>query len=261
MKFLISLLLGILISFSSFKLKLLSRSGAVATFLLAFIIFFFGEIKWTFPILVFFILSSVLTKIRKRFNPVIDVSLQRADLRDHIQVFANGGLAGILTLLNHLLVSELFYVSYVSAIAAVCADTWSTEIGTLFRVKTYNIMSFKFVEQGISGGVSFIGFVGAMIGSITIASSSLFWLENIKLFLPVIILSGFLGSVFDSVLGSTIQLKLKCCVCNKITERKTHCGLDAKHFKGIRWLNNDWVNFFTSVFGASTSLLLISYYL
>lgn len=250
--------LGIFISVISYKFKLLNLTGAIATFFLAAIIFSCGQVKWTIPIVIFFISSSMLSKLRKKINPKVNSYFQKSDERDHVQVIANGGFPGILALINQFLPSELFYIAYVSAIAAVCSDTWATEIGTMFNARTFNILSFQNVEQGISGGVSLVGFVGAALGSVSISVSALPWLNNINEVIMIIFLSGFLGSTFDSVLGAALQVKFNCSVCNKITENKLHCGKNSVHIKGYRWLNNDAVNFATSLFGGFISFALAS---
>ena len=56
---------ALIISLVSFRFKVLSSSGSVATFLLAAIIYGIGGWKWTIPILIFFITSSLLSKIGK----------------------------------------------------------------------------------------------------------------------------------------------------------------------------------------------------
>lgn len=250
----LSILLASFIALVSKRFNLLKVSGAFATFFLALIIFYFGNLKWTIPILTFFILSSTLSKLRKRNNPKVDLISEKTEERDHVQVLANGGVPGLLILINQVFTSELFYVAYVSAIAAVCSDTWATEIGTFFTSKTYNIMNFSLVEQGVSGGISLIGIMGATFGSITIAISALIWLIHFDV-LMIIIICGLLASTLDSVLGATVQAKYNCSICNKIIERKTHCGVSTLHSKGLKWFNNDVVNLAASTFGAVSSIL------
>ena len=257
----LGVILGLFISIVSYKLKLLSLNGAIATFFLAWIIFGFGQVKWTVPILTFFIFSSLLSKLRKKINPKVDSYFQKSDQRDYVQVLANGGFPGILVLLNQIHTSELFYIAYVSAIAAVCSDTWATEIGTLIKSKTFNIINFHQVEQGISGGVSLIGFIGAVLGAILISVSASPWLNNFSEFMMIIFISGFLGSTFDSVLGSTLQGKFNCVICNKTVDNKIHCGKNSDLISGIKWLNNDAVNFAASLSGGITSLVLVKLYL
>lgn len=254
MHIILSFVFGFLISFISFKLKLLNLKGAAATFILAVIIFYFGEVKWTIPILTFFILSSFLSKLRRKINPHVDLQFTKTDQRDHVQVLANGGFPVVLILMNQFISSELFYIAYVSAIAAVCSDTWSTEIGTFIKTRTFDIMNFQTVEQGVSGGVSILGFAGSILGAIVISISALAWMTDYQ-YLSVIIFSGIIGSIFDSILGSKLQARYNCVICNALIEKNIHCGKSAVLKRGLNWLNNDGVNFSTSIFGGLISFL------
>lgn len=261
LNFSIAILLATAISIASYKLKFLTLSGSVFTFLLATFIYGFGQWKWTLPILTFFVLSSLLSKIRKNRNQNVEEYFEKTGTRDHWQVMSNGGFAGILILLYQFNPNEIFYLMYLASIASVCADTWSTEIGTLRKHKTFNILNLREIEQGISGGVSLIGSLGGLIGSIVISLSGVFWLkENIAEILMLISFVGFIGSLFDSILGSILQVQYKCTVCNKITERKNHCNKKTEYSKGIKFFDNDLVNFSTSIFGALILLLFMMIY-
>jgi len=100
MNLILGVLLGLIISLISYRLRLLNLKGAIATFLLAVIIFTLGSWMWTIPISSFFTLSSLLSKLRKKINPKVDLYFQKIDERDHVQVLANGGFPGILVLIN-----------------------------------------------------------------------------------------------------------------------------------------------------------------
>jgi len=248
MNFLLAFIFAFAISFTSFKYKLLTKSGAISAFVLGFIVFAFGGIKFTLPLITFFLTSSLLSKIRKNKNKIVEEYFDKSGTRDGFQVFANGGLGIPLVISNYIFHSEIFYLYYISVFAAVCADTWATEFGTMFKTKTYNILNFKIAEQGISGGISLNGIFASVSASILISISALNWIEiNLNKYFMMIIFSGVLGSLTDSFLGAALQLQMKCKVCNKITERKIHCGENTIYFKGIKSLNNDAVNFLTGL--------------
>jgi uncharacterized membrane protein len=74
----------------------------------------------------------------------------------------------------------------------------------------------------------------------------------------VVTAAGFFGSLFDSWLGASVQAMYFCEACGKETERHpTHtCGHAARPLRGWRWLDNDWVNFLSSVAGAAAGVAL-----
>lgn len=258
-QFIIGVFLSLFIALISFRLNFLTANGSVATFILAAFVFGLGGWKWAIPIMTFFILSSMLSKIRKKTNDNIDSYFEKTGRRDYLQVLANGGIGGLLVAYNQIFPNEVNYYIYLASLSAVCADTWATEIGTLRKRVTYNVLNFKKIEQGVSGGVSIIGTLGAALGSFVIALSGLFWIDiQFVSYFFVIIAAGLLGSFFDSILGATIQAQSKCNICEKITEKNVHCGESTSHYRGIKWLNNDAVNFLAGI-SSACFILLINY--
>ncbi len=246
----IGFIAAVFVSVLSRRLKFLTLSGSIAQFFISGIIFGLGGIKWTVPIFTFFITSSLLSKLRVNKNKLVENFFEKSDERDCLQVLANGGLGGVLVILSRFYQPELLFAIYVSSLAAVCADTWATEIGTLKSQIPVNILSFKKVEQGTSGGISLRGTAGALMGAFIIPLSSLSWIgTNFFYFVIYATAAGFLGSFVDSILGASVQAQYKCGKCNKITERKSHCGKETSLYKGFSWINNDAVNFAASLSG------------
>lgn len=253
--FAIGILLSLFISYISYRLKFVTESGAYAVFFLAVFIYGFGQLKWTIPILSFFVLSSIVSRINKKYKYNFEHVNEKDSIRDHVQVFANGGFALILVVVNYFLNSELLFIIFVSSIAAVCADTWATEIGTISKNTTINILTLKKIGQGLSGGVSTIGTLGSLLGAVAISLVGLIWASK-KYFL-VIVASGFAGSIIDSILGASFQVQYKCMVCNVVTERNKHCDRSTAIIRGNRFINNDFVNFSSSLAAGLFALLLV----
>ncbi len=252
-------LLAFAVSYSAYRLKLTTAGGSMSVFLLAAVIFGFGGWQWTVPILTFFVLSSFLSKISRRVHGRVDTG-GKGDVRDGIQVMANGGIAAMIIIINQLFPSELLYAVYVSSVAAVCADTWGTEIGMMINSSTVDILTLRKVVPGLSGGISLPGIFGGILGAFIIAVSSLSWIHFNDLYFIIFISgAGLLGSITDSVLGSSVQAKYKCSRCGAVTEGNLHCGEKAEHIKGIEWIGNDLINAAASLSGGIFLLIFYSY--
>ncbi|QQS34623.1 MAG: DUF92 domain-containing protein [Ignavibacteriales bacterium] len=263
-KLIINLIYGILlsavVSILSFKVKFLTKSGSFAMFFLAALIFGFGGWKWTVPIFLFFLLSSLLSVIRKSRNKSVEEFFVKTGKRDYAQVLANGGLSGVLVIFYYFFQSELIYCVFVSSVAAVCADTWATEIGTMFDVKTVDLLTSKEVPQGESGGISVIGIFGSVLGAVIISASSLYWINAFQAdYFLIMASAGVFGSIVDSFLGATLQAKYECVICQIRTERIVHCNNETQLKRGHEWLTNDLVNFFASVSGGLFCTLILGF--
>jgi uncharacterized protein (TIGR00297 family) len=247
--------LGIVIAVVAFYAKFLKVSGAVATFLLASLVYGVGGWKWTFPILTFFVLSSLLSKLGKSKKKEGESISEKSDTRDLGQVAANGGVCGILVLAQYIFQNTDFYPMYLGAVAAVTADTWGTEIGTYLKRKTVSIITLREVTPGLSGGVSLAGFSGGILGASVVVASAGVWI-GMGSVMVIAIAAGIIGSLADSLLGATVQAQYRCVVCGKSTERKMHCSTGTELVSGIRWINNDVVNWMCAIAGALTVIVL-----
>jgi uncharacterized membrane protein len=122
------------------------------------------------------------------------------------------------------------------------------------------ITNYRVVERGTSGGITLTGILAALAGAAVIGISAMIFSTFEKGLLPlvIIILGGLSGSIFDSVLGATVQAIYWCPTCNKETERyPLHtCGTPTRQIRGLSWINNDVVNFACSVMGAVAVVVL-----
>jgi uncharacterized protein (TIGR00297 family) len=236
-------------------------NGSVATFLLATLIYGIGGWKWTSPILLFFISSSILSYIGKTQKMKYDLIFEKGHKRDVGQVAANGGTACLILLGWYVYPqSHQLFILYLASVAAVTADTWGTEIGTLWRGQPWSIISFKKVEPGTSGAISILGTAGGVAGAALI---TIF----MRIFFPgvltdhesiIIILSGAGGALIDSILGATVQASYKDNSTGKLTEKQFIGGSQTNLVRGFRFIDNDIVNWFCAISGALWCYLLLN---
>ena len=244
--------LALLVAWLSVRAGFLSASGGVATFLLGTLIFGIGGWAWTVPILTFFIISSLLSKIGKTKKDKLDY--EKSGQRDVFQVWANGGPAGLAVIGYTFFPDPVWYALFIGSVAAVNADTWATEVGVFSQFKPRSILNLKVVEHGTSGGITPLGTFASLAGSALIFLSGWIiapFLLQIALhdaMIWIIIGAGFAASLFDSVLGATIQAQYRCAKCGKITEKQIHCEQPTTLASGWRWLNNDGVNALSALF-------------
>ena len=253
-----------LVSTLAYRFKLLTSDGAAAAFLLGAIIFGTGGVGFALPLLFFFLSSSLLSRYKSRTKVKYRDVFEKTGARDKNQVLANGIFAGILSFIYFLFPAPSVYFAYLACLATVNADTWGTEIGILSKTQPISLRGFKRVSPGSSGGVSLIGTASSLFGSFFLVLSGFLpgvspITFKLELFL-IIVIAGFSGSFIDSLLGAFLQAQYLCPICNKSIERKTHCNFDTTRVSGISWLNNDWVNFFSSISGIVLFFLLQKIY-
>jgi len=248
------LLYGFLLSLAivvfSYYSKSLNLSGAVTTLILGTLIFGVGGWLWSVPILTFFISASALSKTGAAVKQKFKDTFEKSGTRDYGQVLANGGLGGLLVMLAvlHPQNARLYFYAYILSFAAANADTWATELGVLLKGKPILITTFKRVEPGVSGGISFYGSFAALLGSFFIVLATVLFQPMPIDTLITLGLLGFAASFIDSLLGAAVQAQYRCNLCHKYTEKKIHCGRPAKKIKGLSWMTNDLVNFISILF-------------
>ena len=261
LKLLVGILFAFLIAYTAYRAHSLSKSGAWGALLEGTIIFGLGGWKWAVLLLAFFISSSLLTKLFNKKKTSLNEKFDKGGVRDIGQVLANGSIASIFAGLNFFFPASTWtWVAFAATLAAVNSDTWATELGVLNPSMPRLITSGKPVERGTSGAVSLYGMLAAAAGALFIAApgallgpSGQGWIN-----LGIIIIAGISGSLFDSLLGSTVQAIYRCPHCNKETEKHPlhGCGTETVQIRGWSWLNNDKVNLGCALMGALIGLIL-----
>jgi len=253
LQLIVGFLLGALIGYAAWRANALSFSGAWAATIVGGLIFGLGGLSWAVLLLTFFISSTALSHTFSRRKVHLSDKFAKGSQRDWAQVFANGGLGALLVIVQAFFPEHSWtWVAYAGAIATVNADTWATELGVLSNKPPRLITTGQIVERGTSGGVTLLGTLATLAGAGLIAFVTGLLSPPIAFSLFVISLAGFAGSLLDSLLGATVQAVYQCHHCATETERhpRHSCGRETLHVHGWRWLNNDMVNFISSIGGA-----------
>ena len=215
--------LSLAVAVIAHALRLLTRNGMMAAVAVGTLVFGFGGWRYAGVLVVFFVTSSALTRWQaaRKFNP------DQAGGRTGLQVLANGAVAATLSVWGAIWPAPWIAAAFAGAIAASTADTWATEIGWLSkrppRLITARLLRRRAeVPPGTSGGVTWLGTIGACIGAAVIAGSSTLWLHTV---FGRVWLAGFIGMTVDSILGATVEGRW-------------------------RWMTNDAVNLLATATGA-----------
>lgn len=201
----------------------------------------------------FFLGSTFVSRVASRIDPASDQA--RTEVRDARQVLANGGVAAVGALAERWTPGLGLWLVTI-ALAAAGADTWSTGFGRLSPRAPRDIVTRQPVLAGTSGGVSWFGTTGGLVGATLIGLVAATVSGQWPLYLAATII-GFLAMLIDSVLGSRWQARFHCSRCGLATERRRHdCGTPTERTRGWAWLDNDAVNatatLFAGVLGALT---------
>ncbi len=244
------LVFGVGIAAIAYRVHALSLSGALAAACLGWVVFGLGGWSATAILLAFFLSSSGLSFAFGKQKRGLSEKHSKGNRRDAMQVFANGGVAGICMILLTIFPSQSWlWVGYCASFAAANADTWASELGVLSKTKPRLITTGKEVEMGTSGAVSVVGSIAALAGALVIALVSS-WVSPIQSNAILwITLVGFFGSMVDSILGATVQAVYYCQSCSKETERHPlhSCQNPTRLVRGVAWLDNDVVNGFCTL--------------
>ncbi|MNJ26694.1 DUF92 domain-containing protein [Paenibacillus bouchesdurhonensis] len=266
MNWIIGAICAIAVSAAAYWKRSLSLSGMIAAAVMGTVYFGAGNLFWFGILLLFFVSSSVFSKLKADQKRETEKSYAKSGKRDAAQVMANGGLGMAACVGNALWPNPGWALFFVGVMASVTADTWATEWGSLSRKPPRSIVNGKPLSPGTSGGVSLLGSTAALAGAAIIGGAG--WLLIIwsgltsYIYLPLFYwmmigsLSGFAGAMLDSYLGATLQSMYRCLVCGRSVEVTRHCDANTVPLRGLKWLNNDMVNMISSLAAGGIALVL-----
>lgn len=233
--------------------------ATVISWILGLAILLFGGYQSFFLLFILFFVITLAEKIKKaKRTEIVKEINQKIGKRDTIQVLSNISIGVVSLLLYFIFDHSIFYIAYACIMATSLSDTLGSEIGVLSNEDPIDIRTLKKQEKGISGGVTLLGLFASLVGAFIIGIS--FYLLNggsINQLIFIVII-GLIGSLIDSLYGSIFQVKYRCNVCDIKTEKETHCEQQTEYIKGFKRLNNDLVNFATTLDVFIISIILLS---
>ncbi|MDD4250811.1 MAG: DUF92 domain-containing protein [Candidatus ainarchaeum sp.] len=200
----LSIILLFLLFFSiiSFKKNLLNFEGIMLANVVGLAAITYGPSETTmlrfFAVVVFFIIGEIASNFPKKKHEkrgiwnVVGNSLPALFVLSLIIIYP-----------EHSLILEL---GFFGAIAAALSDTLSSEIGFYSKRNPIMITTFKKVARGTDGGVTPLGFFAGFVGSVIIALVYFSFYQNIY-FSLIIIGSGLVGTIVDSIFGAIFETK------------------------------------------------------
>ena len=249
------LLTPIMVAFA-YKKKSLTVDGIAAALVIDIVISItlgnFG-----FIILLAFFIGGILNdKIKKTHQKTKQNLKSGHEQRNAFQVLANSMVAVVCSIFYFVTKERMFLMAFVAAFAESIADTAASGVGVLSD-KAFDPFRMKPCRAGLSGGMSLLGtlvsFAQAFLLSlVAFALNAITFPE--ALFTCLI---GFLGGVFDSFLGSALQIKFKCKICNNIVESEEHCETKAERYSGLIFVDNNTVNFLSTLFAALLCIIIL----
>lgn len=195
----------------------LDLKGLLLAVLFGVMFYFLGGyefgILFVLSMILFLILSSIVTNMGKTHKKTMNLYESTRSIKN---VLSNGIPPLIFALLFFIfikipLVNLLLLIGFMSTVSAITADKFSSELGVLDG-EPRMIIGFKKVKKGVSGGVTVLGLLSGLFASLLISIFYLIYFYfipnvyftnpiNLLLLFLIIIISGFIGTILDSILG------------------------------------------------------------
>ncbi len=209
-------------------LRSVSLTGAVAGALVTFLLW----IAWP-PLFIaeftVFVLTAAATRAGYHHKQQLGTAEKREG-RSASQVLANLSVATAAALLATYLHQPLLMFGCAGALAEAAADTISSEMGQALGAEPVLITTIRPGPVGTNGGVSGPGTLAGIAAALVVAGVMVLVRAVPGYGFAIAAIAGIAGMLFDSVLGATLER--------------------------ARALNNDQVNFSSTLFAAALAVLI-----
>jgi uncharacterized protein (TIGR00297 family) len=197
---------NLLFALAALGLRLVTRSGAAAGFVLGVAVYLGYGYKSFLLLLAFFALGSAATRLGYTQKSLRGVAERRGGARSWREAVANTSAAAFFALLAITTLHEAaFLLGLMAALAEAAGDTVSSEIGQWLSPRAYLITSLKPVPAGENGGVSWAGSVAGLAASTVVVGLGYGLGLSSRSGAALALVAAFAGNLLDSVLGATLE--------------------------------------------------------
>ncbi|QEC79898.1 DUF92 domain-containing protein [Mucilaginibacter ginsenosidivorax] len=192
----------------SITAKKLTVAAALTGGVVAYLVFTGAGFTGVAMMTSFFILGSAATSWQSNKKQAFASAEEHQSGRTTGQVLANAGIPAVIGILVlfYPRYSHLFKLMMAASFASATADTLSSELGTVYGTRFFNIITLKPDQRGLDGVVSIEGTLIGIAGSCIIAliyAIGFGWDLN----LIWIVVAGTAGNLSDSILGALMERK------------------------------------------------------
>jgi len=227
----------------------LDQTGSIAALWIAAILWMSGGWKALSAPVFLLVVGSITGKLIR--------PNQASEKRSAQQVFSNGLIGVVLYMLYGMTGQFHWLLLAWSSFAISVCDTISSEVGVAVGGRTYNAVTLRSMQPGLSGGISLAGTAGGFAALLLLV----FFLGIILPVSPIQLLwvlsTGLVGMLVDSFLGSKWQALWR---QGDAWSEVSSSSPQEVLVKGLPWLDNHWVNFLSNGITMACSYLAYAWF-
>ena len=207
--------LNTILAIVGYLIRSVDLSGLVVGWFLGCVVIVGGGPAMYVALLTFFIIGTACTKLGYGRKSAAGLAQEKGGRRGAGHAIANVGVAALCALACWRGLGLVPLFMGITALATAAADTTGSEIGKLLGKRAFHPLRFKGVPSGTEGAVSLPGTLAGIAAAFLVAAAGTAMAAN-RLrpgftgsvviakshVIAVITAAGFLGSYFESVLGS-----------------------------------------------------------
>ncbi len=200
-------LFALVLGIGAYWAKAADSDAVLSETIICLLVILFTGLSWFLLLLAFYLLGGGFTRYGYAYKRRLGIAQSRGGVRGYKNVYSNSLVPLAMAICYGVYGSDIFIYAFIGSVATANGDTLASEIGQTSRSKPRMITTLKEIETGVDGGVTPLGEVAGLAGSIIIGLLAAGMSMAGTFGIIVGTIGGFLGTNFDSLLGATLQSK------------------------------------------------------